>query len=599
MSRLLIFVFFFGWFFRVAADNTAPIVPAPQKWEPGSSVLSLRSTDVSYYFVEKPTPNNIFALNQLILFWEANQALRLTLGTKGKSDLLVGKLGLYDKLDEAFKPEDIEKIGAEGYIINITEERIFLGAHSDAGIFYGVQTLRQYLALYKDRQIPTLYLADWPDFSVRAWSDDGRSKGPAGVDYLKDQIKKLAVFKLNTMVVDTDAVLPKPVQDDLNKYAGLYHVKVYFNERPAGDLPEVEIGASGKIWPDLRQLSADIPKAVRQSKEAGTIGMVLGTRDDGYFGFFESFMWPVIWGGAHLWNFEKSSGDQYMADFNQLFNRLYFNTVTPVAEFFMEFSNLGQLEGMNRHSSDKSWETYTTPLDLSADQVGKLSGAVDNFQSRTRNYVLQVSQNVFTYDCFQFAVNWSKWMQDKQRVQLVLQQMLEGTPLPANFTDQVGALRRELFTLRQVYQTLWKKERKEQGLEADLRFFDLQTEATINLPYEVFAQIRPSADSFAVDLRAVNDTLPIYYTLDGAEPTENSPRFEQTLRLPAATVVKARTISNRYQGPVATIPVKGKTESGGDDSGMAALESPKLNRPLQDHREEPLFLFSFPPRSGG
>ena len=111
MSRLLFVVLMLGWFIPNLAGNATSIMPFPQKWEPGSELLELRSTDVSHYFVEKPSPNNIFALNQLILFWEANQALRLTPGTKGKSDLLVGKLGLYDKLDEVFPAEDIERVG--------------------------------------------------------------------------------------------------------------------------------------------------------------------------------------------------------------------------------------------------------------------------------------------------------------------------------------------------------------------------------------------------------------------------------------------------------------------------------------------------------
>ncbi|MDP4711505.1 MAG: chitobiase/beta-hexosaminidase C-terminal domain-containing protein [Saprospiraceae bacterium] len=597
MSRLLFVVLMLGWFIPNLAGNATSIMPFPQKWEPGSELLELRSTDVSHYFVEKPSPNNIFALNQLILFWEANQALRLTPGTKGKSDLLVGKLGLYDKLDEVFPAEDIERVGEEGYLIRITTERIFLAANSDAGLFYGIQSLRQYLLPYKDRKIPTGYIADWPDTKVRAWEDDWRSKGTAGTDYLKDQVKKMAVFKLNTLIVNSETALPKPVLDDLNKYAGLYHVKVFVNARPEGDVQEARIGAAGKIWPDLRQLATDVRAAAVRAKASGAAGLVLQTVDEGYFGFFESFVWPIVWGGVHLWNAEKSSGDEYLAAFNALFDRLYFNTAAPAAEFFLEFSNLGQLEGMNRHSVEKSWEDYSAQLDLTAEQVQKLSGAMDNFQSRTRSYLQQVSQNVYTFDCFQFAVNWSKWMQDKQRVQVVLHQMVEGTPVPEDVMDQVAGLRRDLFALRQMYQTLWKKERKDQGLEADLRFFDVQTEATINLPYEVFAQIQPSDSLFAIDLVAVNDTLPIFYTLDGSDPSENSLRFEATLHLPESAVLKARTVSNRYQGPVATIQVLRKAKAKADN-GMATSFSP-LRPPLRDPDLLPGGSFFAPPRVAG
>lgn len=559
MSRLMIsaVVALFVVFAGTAAQ--AQIVPLPQKWESGSEVLELGSTDLSYYFVDKPNPSNIFALNQLILFWEANQALRLTTGTRGKSDLLVGKLGNYDKLDEAFAQEDIERIGEEGYLINITSERIFLAAHTDAGLFYAIQTLRQYLIPFKDRKIPTLYLADWPDFSIRAWEDDMRSKGSPDKDYIKDEIKKMSLFKLNAMILSMETALPKNVVDELNRHAGLYHVKLYFNERPEGEISEMTISAENKIWPDLRGMSFRIREAVGTAAQGGATGFVLKTDDTDYFGFFESFYWPIVWGGVQLWNVEKSAKDDYLPIFNREYSGLYFSSNAPIADIFLDFSNLGQLNGLNNHSFAKSWEAYEGgEVGLPPESLEKLIAAMEGFRSRTREYLMQVSQNVYTYDCFQFAVNWSNWMVKKQQIQLHISNMQAGKPLPEDFNDQVNELRRELFALRQTYQTLWKKERSEKGLNADLKFFDEQTEATINLPYQVFASIEAvDADSlYAVGLQAINDTLPIYYTLDESEPTEVSLRYESVLQLPQNAVIKARTVSNRYRGPVAIIRVR-------------------------------------------
>lgn len=593
MNRVLISgVLMLAVSFNLAAAG-AEIVPAPQKWEPGTETLELETTDLSYYFVEKPNPNNIFALNQLIIFWEANQALRLTPGTRGKADLLVGKLGIYDKLDEAFRQEDIDQIGEEGYIISVTADRIFVGAHTDTGIFYGIQTLRQYMMPYRDRKIPTLYLADWPDFKLRAWQDDALSKGAPETDYIKDQIKKFAQFKLNGLVLETNPALPKNVIDELNRYAGLYHVKLFFNEKPAGELREALIQAEGRIWPDLRGLNYEIKDAVAKAKEAGAAQFLLKTSDENYFGFFESFYLPVIWGGVNLWNVEKSGAEDYPASFNRQFSHLYFSSAAPVSDVLFDFSNLGQLKGLNGHSAQKSWEAYEgEALELSHEELQKLATAMDAFKAKTRDYLMNVSQNVHTFECFQFAVNWSNWMVKKHLAQSYIRKISEGDALPEGFNDQIAGLRRELFTLRQTYQTLWKKERKDKGLSEDLKLFDIQTEATINLPYQVFSTQHPSeTDSlYSVGLTAINDTLPIYYTLDGTEPTEESPRYEAPLQLSGTAVLKACTISNRYKGPVSTFrpskptsKAQGKAKS--DANGMACA-------PLKELAQPPRFFIS-------
>ncbi|MEN8125904.1 MAG: glycoside hydrolase family 20 zincin-like fold domain-containing protein, partial [Bacteroidota bacterium] len=89
-----------------------------------------------------------------------------------------------NKLDEKYEIEN------EGYVLNISAKKIQLFALTEAGIFYGVQTLKQLISLSaKEGRIPCMVIYDKPDIAIRAWQDD-ISRGPIPtMDMLKEQIR--------------------------------------------------------------------------------------------------------------------------------------------------------------------------------------------------------------------------------------------------------------------------------------------------------------------------------------------------------------------------------------------------------------------------
>jgi len=91
---------------------------------------------------------------------------------------------------------NIEKNGGEGYNLKLDVDKITLNAQSPAGAFYGIQTLRQ---IFKNDEIPCLYIEDKPDFEHRGvYHDITRGKVPT-LKTLKSFIDKLAYFKINSL----------------------------------------------------------------------------------------------------------------------------------------------------------------------------------------------------------------------------------------------------------------------------------------------------------------------------------------------------------------------------------------------------------------
>jgi hexosaminidase len=82
----------------------------------------------------------------------------------------------------------------EAYQLAVTPKKIVLTASGNAGIYYGLQTLKQ--LAHENKYVPACEIADWPAFAWRGYMvDAGRNFVP--MDLLKQQIDVMARYKLN------------------------------------------------------------------------------------------------------------------------------------------------------------------------------------------------------------------------------------------------------------------------------------------------------------------------------------------------------------------------------------------------------------------
>ncbi|MDP8218397.1 MAG: family 20 glycosylhydrolase [Candidatus Theseobacter exili] len=87
----------------------------------------------------------------------------------------------------------------EGYELHIEKKRIWISSTDSAGLFYGIQTLVQ---IFEDNSNPPLcIISDWPDMDIRGIHFDLKGGMPK-FSYLKEFIKKLAHYKINTILVE-------------------------------------------------------------------------------------------------------------------------------------------------------------------------------------------------------------------------------------------------------------------------------------------------------------------------------------------------------------------------------------------------------------
>jgi len=90
----------------------------------------------------------------------------------------------------------------ESYRLRIGPQQIRISSHTDAGLWHGLQSLRQLCQRYK--ALPCVELTDWPDFPERGFMlDISRNKVPS-MDSLKELVDLLALLKYNQLQLYTE-----------------------------------------------------------------------------------------------------------------------------------------------------------------------------------------------------------------------------------------------------------------------------------------------------------------------------------------------------------------------------------------------------------
>ena len=168
--------------------SSAAIIPAPQEIEVGEGYFKI--------------PRDLMIIEAPDTFGNATTLLHRYLGSLGFVDN--AKERPKETPSFIFKQDD--NINAEGYLLDISEEKITISASTAAGAFYAVQSLRQLLPpalensknlLVEDIKIPVLSIKDEPSFKYRGMHlDVSRHFFP--VSFIKEYIDHLAMLKMNT-----------------------------------------------------------------------------------------------------------------------------------------------------------------------------------------------------------------------------------------------------------------------------------------------------------------------------------------------------------------------------------------------------------------
>lgn len=231
MKRVLIIVTLF-LFVQIINAQDIPVLPLPAHIEEGKAPVSFQSAGLLYSGTDTGTTKKLQwhwdKFNKEFPQKEPKKIQLILLGKNKKNDALLSGF------DSVWK----DKIGAEGYVLFFTAKQRIIAANTEAGLFYGLQTLKQ---LNRAGWKKELKIADWPSFACRTVYDD-ISRGPIStMAYLKKQVERLAELKINYLSFYIEHVVQPLSHPDfappdgkltiaqikeLSAYAAKYHMQL-------------------------------------------------------------------------------------------------------------------------------------------------------------------------------------------------------------------------------------------------------------------------------------------------------------------------------------------------------------------------------------
>jgi len=171
-----------------ARESLVSMVPYPQEvviekgaYEPSGRTLEVRLGGLEGRQLE-------IAREELREMYAARFDMELRFTEAEKADLWIGLL------------ENESDLAEEGYVLSMEKRKVHIQGKDAAGIYYGIQSLRQLFRGNPDPvAVPLVSVRDWPAMSFRCIMDD-ISRGPIPtMAYMKEQIRRYAGMKINGM----------------------------------------------------------------------------------------------------------------------------------------------------------------------------------------------------------------------------------------------------------------------------------------------------------------------------------------------------------------------------------------------------------------
>jgi hypothetical protein len=242
-----------------SAQETAPetriqIIPQPRQWTVTQDRFRLGS-GASIALADPRSEDDRFAAQDFIADTKetASVVLKIAKG-RARQAIVIGTVDL-PLVQGALRRAGMESpanLDAEGYVLSVTTQEIVIGGKTSAGVFYGLQTLKQLVrGELNETFIQGIKITDWPAMRWRGVSDD-ISRGPVPtVDYIKRQLRTFAAFKLNMhsfymehtfasavnpLIGPTGGSLTPDEIRELVAYARRYHIEIVPEQQTFGHL---------------------------------------------------------------------------------------------------------------------------------------------------------------------------------------------------------------------------------------------------------------------------------------------------------------------------------------------------------------------------
>lgn len=239
-------------------------------------------------------------------------------------------------------------VGEQGYQLNIFPDKIEIIANSNAGLFYGTQTLLQlFRASSMFGSLECMTINDMPFKEHRGWKLNLYEGCQPSFEYLKELIKISAHYKYNAVYIG-QGQCPDALSEMelfyLEKFATNYHVSLIFNDSQTSINTSIKAtfitDNNGILYPEFRQTAEKINTFSKES--AGSDAVIAFPENKN--GLFLDNWYHLLWGGNTLWNPVKAADKEVFQErwnrFDKALNTQFFETEFSLTKNIQKIDSL-------------------------------------------------------------------------------------------------------------------------------------------------------------------------------------------------------------------------------------------------------------------
>ena len=281
-----------------ALSQNLPLLPYPHQVIEHEGVFNMNE------FVPVFRGKNA-ALEQQRAIWMLCEGFESIFGKPLKiTDKEKGSVIVLRNLTAEVSPKKQEKmilpVGEEGYQLNILPDKIEIIANSNAGLFYGSQTLLQLFRTSSlTGRINCMTINDMPSSQQRYLCYQRDSLHAPSFNYVKQLITSASHFKFNGIALLSDAASPLFSEMELfylKKFAEQYHVDIVTDTKCFWERQIMNINLKQKIYPEFQQTLQTIFATFAEDENQIAVFQNSGAP------LFIDNWYSIFWTAELLWN---------------------------------------------------------------------------------------------------------------------------------------------------------------------------------------------------------------------------------------------------------------------------------------------------------